>query len=60
MGNESWAELAQSRLVKWRRAQIARNTAATLWAVREGQALYGAVDDLKRVLAGGRLDRERD
>ncbi len=45
-------DVVQRRLVEWRRAEIARNAAATLQAVREGRARYGSVEDLKRDLAG--------
>ena len=44
---EMLVDLIQHRLVKWRRAEIARNAAATLQAVREGRARYGSVEDLK-------------
>ena len=47
---ETLVELLQRRLVEWRRAEIARNAAATLQAVREGRARYGSVEDLKRDL----------
>jgi hypothetical protein len=47
---ETLVELVQRRLVEWRRAEIARNAATTLQAVREGQARYGSVEDLKRDL----------
>lgn len=43
-------DLIQHRLVEWRRAEIARNAAATLQAVREGQAHYGSVEDLHDLL----------
>ncbi len=43
-------ELIERRLAERRRAEIARNAAATLRAVREGQARYGSVDDLKQDL----------
>jgi hypothetical protein len=43
-------ELLQRRLAERRRAEIARNATATLQAVREGQARYGSVEDLKQDL----------
>jgi ClpP class serine protease len=45
-------DLIQHRLVEWRRAEIARNAAATLQAVREGRAHYGSVEDLQHDLLG--------
>lgn len=47
---ETLIDLIQHRLVEWRRAEIARNAAATLQAVREGRARYGSVEDLKHDL----------
>jgi hypothetical protein len=47
---ETLVELIQRRLVERRRAEIARNAAATLQAVKEGGAHYGSVEDLKRDL----------
>ena len=47
---EKLIDLLQHRLVEWRRAEIARNAAATLQAVREGRARYGSVEDLKHDL----------
>ena len=47
---ETLVELVQRRLVEWRRAEIARNAAATLQAVKEGRAHYGSIEDLKRDL----------
>jgi hypothetical protein len=47
---ETLVELVRRRLVEWRRAEIARNAAATLQAVREGRACYGSLEDLKRDL----------
>jgi hypothetical protein len=47
---ETLVELVQRRLAEWRRAEIARNAAATLEAVREGRASYGSVEDLRRDL----------
>ena len=44
-------ELIRNRLIEYRRAEIARNAANTLQAVREGRARYGSVDDLRRDLA---------
>jgi len=49
---QTLVDLIQRRLVEWRRAEIARNAAATLQAVREGQADYGSVEDLRRDLLG--------
>lgn len=43
---ETLVELIQRRLVEQRRAEIAQNAAVTLQAVREGQARYGAVENL--------------
>jgi len=45
---ETLIGLIQRRLVELRRAEIARNAAATLQAVRDGHARYGSVEDLKR------------
>ena len=47
---ETLIELIQRRLVERRRAEIARNAAATLQAVREGLARYGPVEELKQDL----------
>jgi hypothetical protein len=47
---EALVELVQLRLAERRRAEIARNAAATLQQVREGRAEYGSVEDLKRDL----------
>jgi hypothetical protein len=47
---ETLIDLIQHRLVEWRRAEIARNAAATLQAVQEGRARYGSVEDLKHDL----------
>ena len=47
---ETLIDLIQRRLVERRRTEIARNAAATLQAVREGQAHYGSVEDLKQDL----------
>ena len=44
---ETLIELLQRRLLEQRRAQIARNAAATLQAVREGRSRYGSIEDLK-------------
>lgn len=51
--DEQWTviELIQHRLNEYRRAEMARNAASTLEAVREGRASYGNVDDLRRDLA---------
>ncbi len=49
---EALVDLIQRRLIEWRRAEIARNAAITLQAVREGCAHYGSLDDLKRDLVG--------
>jgi len=43
-------ELIQHRLMERRRAEIARNAAATLQALREGRAHYGSIEDLKHDL----------
>ena len=43
---ETLVELIWRRLVERRRAEIAQNAADTLQAVREGQARYGAVENL--------------
>jgi len=51
---ETLVDLIQHRLVEWRRAEIARNAAATLQAVQEGRARYGSVEDLKQDLLGER------
>ena len=45
-------DLIQHRLAEWRRAEIARNAASTLQAVREGHANYGSVKDLRHDLLG--------
>jgi len=47
---ETLIEVIQRRLIEQRRAEIARNAAATLGVVREGKAQYGSVEDLKRSL----------
>jgi len=47
---ETLVELVQRRLVERRRAELARNAAATLQAVKDGRARYGSVEDLKRDL----------
>ena len=47
---EMLIELIQHRLVERRRAEIARNAAVTLQAVREGRAQRGTVEDLQRDL----------
>ena len=47
---ETVVDLIQRRLVGRRRAEIARNAAATLQAVRDGRAHFGSVEDLKRDL----------
>ena len=47
---ETLIELIRRRLVERRRAEIARNAAVTLQAVREGQARYGSVEDVKHDL----------
>jgi len=49
---ETLLELIRRRLVERRRAEIARNAAATLQAVREGRARFGPVEALKRDLLG--------
>jgi len=43
-------ELIQHRLMERRRAEIARNAAATLQALREGRAHYSSIEDLKHDL----------
>ncbi len=43
-------EVLERRLLEQRRSEIARHATATLQAVREGHARYGAVEDLKRDL----------
>ena len=43
-------EIIQRRLIKQRRAEIARNARATVQAFREGRARYGTVDDVRRDL----------
>ena len=48
---ETLVELIRRRLVDRRRIEIAGNAAATLQAVREGQASYGSVEDLQRGLS---------
>jgi len=47
-----WAMTWRAYRRKWRRAEIARNAAATLQAVREGRAHYGSVEDLQHDLLG--------
>lgn len=47
---EAVVEVIRHRLAERRRAEIARNAAATLQAVREGRARYGSVENLKRDL----------
>jgi hypothetical protein len=47
---ETLLELVQRRLVQRRRAEIARNAAVTLEAVREGKASYGSTEDIQRDL----------
>ena len=47
---ETLIDLVRHRLIERRRAEIARNAADTLQAVRDGSALYGSVEDLKRDL----------
>ena len=49
---ETLIGLIQRRLVELRRAEIARNAAATLQVVRDGHARYGSVEDLKGDLLG--------
>ena len=44
---ETLVEILQRRLLEQRRAQIARNAAATLQAVREGRSRNGSIEDLK-------------
>jgi hypothetical protein len=47
---ETLVELIQRRLVERRRAEIARNAATTLQAVREGQVRYGSIEELEHDL----------
>lgn len=47
---EAVVEVIRHRLAERRRAEIARNAATTLQAVREGRARYGSVEDLRRDL----------
>jgi hypothetical protein len=47
---EELIETVRRRLIEQRRAEIAREAAATLQAVREGRASSGTADDLKREL----------
>ena len=47
---ETLIELVRRRLLERRRAEIARNAVTTLQAMREGQAKYGSVEDLKNDL----------
>ncbi len=47
---EAVVEVIRRRLADRRRAEIARNAAATVQAVREGRAPYGSVEDLKHDL----------
>jgi len=47
---ESLIELVRRRLIERRREEIARNARMTLQAFREGRALFGTVDDLRRDL----------
>jgi len=47
---ETLIELVQRRLVERRRAEIARNAAATLQTVKDGRARYGSLEDLERDL----------
>ena len=49
---QTLVDLIQHRLTEWRRAEIARNAASTLQAVREGVANYGSVEDLRNDLLG--------
>ena len=47
---ESLIELVRRRLIERRREEIARNARMTFQAFREGRALFGTVDDLRRDL----------
>jgi hypothetical protein len=47
---EELIETVRRRLIEQRRAEIAREAAATLQAVREGHASSGTAADLKREL----------
>lgn len=51
---EQWTviDLIRNRLIERRRAEIARNSADTFQAVREGRSHHGGVDDLRRDLVG--------
>ncbi|MBM4465189.1 MAG: hypothetical protein FJ014_06520 [Chloroflexi bacterium] len=53
---ETLVGLIQHRLVEWRRAEIARNAAATLQAVREGRAGYDMVSLVESLPKTGRLE----
>ena len=50
-------DLIRHRLAEWRRAEIARNAASTLEAVREYRANYGSVEDLRHDLLGEPVGR---
>jgi hypothetical protein len=47
---EELIDIVQRRLIEQRRAEIAREAADTLQAVREGRASVGTAADLKREL----------
>jgi hypothetical protein len=53
---ETLIDLIHRRLTERRRAEIARRAAETLQAVREGQAQYDTVEDLRRDLLAEPLD----
>jgi len=53
---ESLVELIRRRLIERHRAEIARNAAATLQAVREGRARYGMVTLMESLPKTGRLE----
>ena len=57
---ETLIDLIRRRLIERRRAEIARHAAETLRAVREGQARYGAFDDLQRDLLAESSSKTRD
>ncbi len=57
---ETLIDLIHHRLTERRRAEIARHAAETLQAVREGQAQYGTVEELRRDLLAEPLDEAQD
>jgi hypothetical protein len=44
----SFIEVLNHRLTDYRREEIARNAAMTLQAIRDREAQYGSIEDLKR------------